>query len=404
MIYLVVLILLIAGCFLYDYRQFSRGKLAYWIFLMVILICIAGFRYKMGTDSIKYENYYHWSHTLSQLRPDDFKDTRFAPLYIIVSTICRSITYDFMLLQFVVAITLNSSVFYFFWKNTKHPFFALLLYCICMYINLNMEVLRESMAVSVFLWSWPYFKRGEWIKYYLLSIVAFLFHLSALIMFVLPILWLPWFRWLFTFGPRLWVVCSGVLILSFIVQIFFSDLVLMLAVTENMAERAVVYSKTDLFSNTLNVFGVISELLKYVIYPLVALYFIHKSIESKYIAGNDFKKQEFFTLLSVYVTLFSIGIAIFLRYKNYFFLFAILTMSDWIFSSIRFNGRYYRLKLIHWIMIFIPFFAINLSTFWNDYNKSGSIKVYQMYYPYSNRFDEHIDPQRQKAIDYSRRL
>lgn len=404
MIYLVVFILLIAGCYLYDYRQFSRGRLAYWIFLMVILICIAGFRYKMGTDSIKYENYYHWSHTLSQLRPDDFKDTRFAPLFIIISTICRTITYDFMLLQFVVAVTINCSIFYFIWKNTSHTFFAALLYYISFYTTLNMEVLREAMAVSVFLWAWPYFRDNKWVKYYLLSIVAFFLHVSAIIMFVLPVFWLPWLRWFFYFGNRTWIVCVGVLIFSFILQLFFFDFVQMIAISENMMERAQVYSKTDLLSNTLNIAGIALKLTKTVIFPLVALYFVHKSWSVGSHLSNYARKQEFMTLMAIYTSLLSIGVTIFLRYGNYFYIFSIITMSDFIFSAVKYHGRYYRVKLKYWIILFLPLIAIEISSYWSKYNKSGSLKLYDMYYPYSNRFDEQIAPQRQKAIDYSKHL
>lgn len=389
---------------MYDYRQQTRVKLFVWIVLMVILICIAGFRYKMGTDSIKYENYYHWQHTLSQFRAYDFKDTRFAPLYVIVTTICRSITYDFMLVQFVVAIMVNCSIFYFFWKNSKHIFFAALLYYITMYTTFNMEVLREALAVSVFLWAWPCFKKGKWLKYYLYCLVAFLFHISALVMFLLPVFYLPWLRWFFTFGARTWIICIGVLTLSFVMQLFFFDFIQMLAITENIAERAQVYSKTELSGATLNLLGVVTQLIKYMVYPLLALYFINKNFGHNRQEKQEFQPQEFMTLMAIYVALLAVGITIFLRYRNYFHIFAILTMSDWIFTTIRFGGKSVRLKLVYWVLLFAPLIGLQITYYWSDFNKSGSIKNYMMYYPYSNRFDEKIDPQRQRAISYSRNL
>lgn len=403
MIYLIPMLLMVVGIYLYDYRQQERGKILLWILLLIILVCIAGFRYRMGIDSIKYENYYHWQqHTLAELRADDFKDTRFAPGYVILSTICRTITYEFMLMQFVVSIAINSVVFYFFWKNTRHIFTAVLIYYFFLYLNLNMEVIREALAVSVFLLAWPFFRDGKWWAWYGMSILAFMFHLSAIFMFVLPVICLPGVKWLFQFGTRSIFVCIGILVLGYAVNYLFFDFIKLIAFTENMAERAEVYSKTDLGGNKLNIMGIIIHLILYVIYPLTALYFVAKSRNEK---DERWRKFEMMVLMSVYISILNIPIEIFTRYKNYFGFFSFVIMADWFFSILTVNYKKVRLGALSWYLILVPLLGIRFySGMLGNFNKSGSIKNYNMYYPYSNVFDQEIDPQREKAISYSRRL
>ena len=125
MIYLIIILSFIILSYVYDYRGVTRFRLIWWLSLMVVLICVAGFRYQMGTDSIKYENEFKWLQpTLQDLRAEDFKNTRFAPLYIILSAACKSLTPEFMLVQFVVATIVNCTIFRFIWKNTPHIFLA----------------------------------------------------------------------------------------------------------------------------------------------------------------------------------------------------------------------------------------------------------------------------------------
>ena len=405
MIYLILLLLILFGVYYYDYRQNYNGRLVFLIFILIYMICLVGFRYRMGIDSIKYENLYNWQqHTIGQLTVDDFKDTRFQPFWVILTALCFTISDEFMLLQFVIAIIVNCTVFYFLWKNTRRIFFAVLLYYFFLYLNLNMEVLREALAVCTFLWAWPFFKKGKWLLYYLMCCVAFLFHLSAIVLFFLPILWIPGIRWFFQMGSRTWIICALVLFLSFAVNYFFFNFIEAVAMTENMVERAQEYSKNDLGGNRLNIFGAVGQLIKFFLYPAVALYFVNLSKKKKGEITMGWNKQVMMTLVALYFALSSVGIAIFSRFNNYFQFFSFLIMSDWIFSILEFKGKRLRLQFLTWIILFLPLFGIAFYTYMlNNYNKDGTLKQYMMFYPYSNQFDKELDPQREKIINYSRK-
>lgn len=405
MIYLIIILSFIILSYVYDYRGVTRFRLIWWLSMMVVLICVAGFRYQMGTDSIKYENEFKWLQpTLQDLRAEDFKNTRFAPLYIILSAACKSLTPEFMLVQFVVATIVNCTIFRFIWKNTPHTFLAGLLYCFFLYFMLNMEVLREAIASCVFLWSWPFFKKGKWIPYYLLSCVAFFFHVSAVVLFLLPVLWLPGVRSLFTFGKRTLLIVLFVIAMSFSIRYFLFDFVKLIALTDSMAERAEVYSKSEFGTNILNVKGAAVTLLRLIVYPLAAIYLLHKN--GKITAAYDGeRKMEMLSLLQVYAVCMSIGISIFLRYNHYFMIFSIILISRVAYTVVHSGKRRFHLNYVYWCMILTPLFSLQVyDLYLAPFNKSGSLKCYQMYYPYSNQFDKEISPDRKKIIQYSRRL
>lgn len=406
MIYFIPLLLILTGCYLYDYRKNQKGRLLLWIILLIIFICIPGFRYRMGGDTIQYERFYEMVHTLGNLRLEDFKATRYAPGYILLNSICKTITDDFMMLQFVVSTIVNSVIFYFFWKNTRHIYLALFLYSFLLYLNLNMEVLREALAVSVFLLSWPFFRDGKWLLYYCMCFLAFMFHLSAIFLFVLPLCCIPGIRFIFTFGMRTWLIGGLILVFGFIVNYFFFDFIKSLALAENIMERAETYSKLDIGgARSLNLMGFLSKFIKYILYTVLALYFLKKNYFDKRIEPESFEKKEILAVTSIYVSLASVSILILARYNNYLFCFCFILIADWVFSYLLINGKKIRLKFVEWLCIVLPLFFVSLFTFYlNPINKEGTLKTYMLYYPYKNSFTKETDPDREKVYKFRKKI
>ncbi len=405
MIYFIILGAFLFLIFYYDYCQNKQRRLFWYVVMMVMLILVAGLRYRIGVDSIRYENYYEDLHTLPNLKADDFKDTRYAPLYIILASACRTITSDFTLLQMVIAIIVNCTVFYFFYRNTPHIYLAATFYYICLYLNLNTEVIREALAVCVFLWAWPFFRKGQWLIYYLLCVVAFFCHVSSIVMLLLPLFWIPGIRWFFTFGRQTYFIVLALMAAGFLVQIYFFDFIKAIAFTENMAERAEVYKESDLGGNTLNIVGALGEVFKLMLYPFLALYFLNKGRSKQNLSSDTgLLKMEMMTLMSIYTAALTLGIAILSRYQNYFMFFAIATVSTCVFSELPGKGRKrYRIKFVMWVAVLLPLFAMQIySLYFANFNKSGTLKNYMTYYPYSHRLDPQENPDRENVIRYSR--
>lgn len=404
MVYLLVLLLILAGIYLYDYRQEKTGKIILWCLICIFLTFIAGLRYKLGQDTLTYIGDYTDIHPITKLRIEDFERTRFAPGFVVITSIFKQFTPEFVWFQFFQAAIVNSVVFWFFYKHSRHSFFTILVYFFYLYFLFTFQQMREAFAVCVFLLAWPAFRDGKWFLWYCASIMAFLFHISALIMFFLPCICLPGIRQLFIFGKRTWWVAFGVLFIGIAVQAFFFKYLELIAFSAAMLERIKNYEHNSLGGSILNFNGVIGTFFQYIFYPLLALFFIQKrkKFENKKI--YNFNKFNALVLTSVFIAIFSISVTIIARFNNYFFPFAILALSDWIFGYFISRRKRIKLRLIYWVIIFLPMFGFHISgTYLNDLNRSGTLKSYMVYYPYTSVFDKDMDPKTDKAIHYIRR-
>ena len=369
-----------------------------WVLICVYLILLAGFRYKLGEDTFQYLRDYEKLHPITNLSAADFsfRRSRFAPGFILVFSFFKMLSPEMVYFQLFQAGVVNTIMFYFLYKNCKNIFFGATIYFVFLYILLNFQQMREALAVSIFLLSWPLFRDNKWIKWYLASLLAFSFHLSAIIMFFLPLICLPGVRNLFIFGRRTWLILACVVIIGFaIYQTFFKYLEL-LAFTDKMQDRAEVYSKHAFGGALGDIKMVISTLIEYAIYPLLVLYILYSNKKNNGITG--FNKQNAFVLINVYIVVFSLFIIVALRLTNYFYPFVIILLGDFIFSKVQINGRKYAYNIVLWFVFFLPmFFLHSYRLIYTKLNDSGSLRTYMTYYPYNSYLYENDDVDQDKA-------
>lgn len=400
--YYIILAMFALLAYVYDYRKITPMR-NFWLVVMgLIVIGIAGFRYRLGVDSVLYEHEYPDMPTIARLADYKFSDTRYQPLYIVFTAICRSISDDFTCFQIIHAVYVNTVVFWFFNKYTKHTFMGLALYFLVLYIPFNMEVLRESLAIATMLLAWPMFKQGKWIWYYLICAVAFGFHLSAIISFFLPIFWLPGLRQLFVFGKRTAIICILLLAVGFTIQKQFFDIINILSMSDNFADRTEAYKNDELGGTALNLNGVVGYLIRFALYPLMALYFIKKNqLRKRKKRDKEMAKEEYMTMWNIYMACITLLITIFHRYNNYFAPFSFLIIADWAFSPLSIGKRVAKLKYVMWVIIFLPLFTLQIySSFYGSLNRSGTLKQGMIYAPYKSRFNPEEDRNREKAFRY----
>ena len=385
----------------FDYRSVERGRMFCFLTMLVVFIFLAGFRYRLGQDTVMYVKEYANLHPINLLSSDDFKSTRFAPGFLILTSFFRVFGPDFIVFQVVHSIFVNAVIFWFLYKNSRHLFFSILLFFFYLYFLLLFQQMRESIAVSIFLLAWPAFRDGKWLIWYIASLLAFSFHISAFVMFILPLLYLPGIRQLFVFGIRTWFICAAIMVIAFAIQAVFFKYIELIAFTETMIERVQTYDKNVLGGSLLNINGIVGKFIQYLLYPLVALFFVNKENKNKKNDDEAFRKEQMMTLMSVYIGIFSIFVAIVARYNNYFFIFAILLLSDWIFTKLPIFGKKLRVQFVYWFIFFLPMFGFQFyNTYYSTINKSGTIRGYMVYYPYSSYFDQTIDKKREEAIRY----
>ncbi len=398
--------LLLAFLFLsyrYDYRQRHLFRSFSFYAMYVVLVLVAGFRYRMGVDSLYYEwEYIYQVPTLGDMSWKYITESRYQPLYVLFEIICKTISKEFMFFQLVHAAIVNGIIFWFFRKFTRHTFFALFLYMLLLFLPFNMEVMRESVAVAFFLLGWPAFRRGNWFVYYIFAFLSFGFHISAIVTMLVPIFWIKGIRNIFIFGQRTVFLCAGLLVLSFGLYKVFFEVIQVLSINETVTERANTYSENELGSSMLNIKGMIGYLLKFAVYPLLALYFMQKGRVVKKIKNKRERtamvKEEYMTMWNIYMALVTLAIAIFHRYNNYFAPFAFLIVADWVYTPLKLGRKKLKLNFIGWVLFFSPLLFIHIYSFYVSVNQRPNLKQYMIYAPYKSRLNPELDKDREEVF------
>lgn len=367
--------------YFYDYQGHIKYRLEWYLFSLFILVLIGGLRYRLGIDTIAYEAEYESMPTLTNFNTFDFENSRYGRAWILFVAVARSISDNFVVLQFMQAFLVNSIIFWFFYKYTKHIFIAVTLYFIITYVNFTFEAMRESCAIGVFLLGYKHFLSENWFKFYLFGIVAALFHPSALIVGLLPLFYMPFFRKFFRLGfPQVLMLCI-IFLVAGMVSIYFFDVLRLLEVStiEDYASKYEYSRYAE--SSSLNIKGTISFILKYILNLSVALYIIKKKKNiPKYL---DINKLEYMFCWSLYIAVAMLFIRLFYRFNNYFYPFSILILSEGLYDEIRFKGKIIRLSFTCWILLLSPCIAAYTYSYFTEDGGSG-YGNFRRYYPYSS--------------------
>lgn len=427
MIYFIVLLLMLVAVYVFDIRRQERFyTFSYWGFF-VILVLIAGLRYRIGTDSVVYENGYEDSPAFYQLENFKFNSTRFEPGFMVAMSLTRTFSAEFMWFQFFESIVINLVMFWFIQKNTRNRFLCVLLYAIVMYFNLNTQVLREAFAVAFFILAWPFFRDGKWIQYYILALLACCMHTSAFLLLILPLFCLPGIREIFVLGKRTIFICIGLLAIGLYIQANFTNVFSLMAVTERMVDRVHEYSRNEMGAAKYNIMGIIGTVAQFCIYPLIAIYFanqywkyrrrqlkmklseteervskqeINRELRVEKKQEKKYDRWQMMVLLGVFFVIFSISMFIFSRYFNYFGIFCLATVSNWAFRPIIIKKKRIRLSPVYWGLVLLPYFFFNMYAYYAPVNKSGTLRSYQVFYPYASRLDPQTDTHREDIYRY----
>jgi hypothetical protein len=387
MIYLFLLVFFLALAIKFDFKKSPgmgrTGKSAsrWYNFALFVMIVFSGLRYKVGGDSISYLNFFSDIPYLRDLSKFNFAKAQFDPLWVIFSSVCKSIIDDFTFFQIIHAIVVNTIVYYFIKKNTANRFTCILIYYLIFYVYFNMEVMREALAICIFLLAYPYYKEGKWVKFYICALLAFLFHSSALILFVLPILKNIKIR-TFTFF---------LLILIFVLITYIPDtfkLFLKLFIfNERISSRFNSYSIIKS-----NVNGMLYLFAIYFLFPAALAYFNEKKLGGKL----QFKELYFAYFLIATIT---VGFSGFNRFLNYMTPFMAIYFAD-LLNKVYQNDYYLRTKKIIITVVIAIAFVPKLLYYFSDtsYIVQGT-RRYDIWYPYYSVFNKQENYKRESLYE-----
>lgn len=245
MIYLFLFIVLLFGC-LHNWEKHPQKKKLYFYFEYIVIVLTFGLRYKVGGDTINYYYTFQDSPTLVELFRYGNDSIKYNIGWVFLTALSKQIWNNFAAVQIIQSSIVNAAFFYFFKKYSSNYFTAIFLYGLMYMLTFNTELMRASLAISIFLFGFSFYLNKRWLQYYLLAFVALLFHNEAVLMFILPICY-P----LSKIRPNV-----STLLLIFLISVavvtslnFVPQLLSLLSTSERILATFLLYSDTNFQAN-----------------------------------------------------------------------------------------------------------------------------------------------------------
>lgn len=380
LIYSIVFLLLLFGVFHYDHRKNIFLGNVYYFLVFTVMTLMTGLRYRTGGDSLMYEDYYPYLPNLDDLLHFISSDTalNYQPLYLLFVALCKVFSPDYYFYQMMHALVVNSVIFWFIQRNTRYRYTVLLLmYFFLIYFYFSFEVQREILGVCCFLLAFQYFEKNNWIVYYLFAVVAFFFHISAIILFILPLFKIIIFTRRFII---LTVIATFPLI--FLKEYLFSIFEIFL-VTETMQTKGEVYSEVE--------FSIVGVLSFYFVRVVVALPFLFASVK------NRFSKH---WLLAAYLVLaISAQIMVgFDRFMNYIYLPFFIYITESIYTQFGHQKISWLKRRFIVVAVMLHLFFILDYKVVMDMGVTNRARYQAVFFPYESVFEKEKNSERENFM------
>ncbi len=381
LVYLVAFLVTLIPVIRFDLMRIDGDRKVWAYCELAMLILIAGLRYRVGGDTLIYISSFEEYPTIDELAYFDFAEAKYNPLWYIYNSVFKTFGDSFTFFQIVQAIIVNVCFFRFFRRYSPMGFFTcVFVYYVGYYCYFNMEVLRETLCICIFLEALPFMEKKKFLPYFLLCFVAILIHTGSAIMLLFPLA-LLWKR------DRFWMslICiAGAFVLLQVVNII--DILLGIAFEGATAKSVAIY----LDAEARNINGVIIAMLKTVPFLIVFWLRRHLQIENDRLLGA----------LLIFMFLFQVAsslIFVLARLSNYIFPLGIVFLVNTFYLNFDKLTKQTYSKIFLSAALFIYFF--NLTYYY--YTKQDAWKDSRLYYvfvPYHSIFDPQEDHRREKFI------
>lgn len=359
-----------------DIYNLKCSKERIYNLIVFLLIIFSAFRFRIGLDSMRYEDSYADIPTIFNLKFSDILSIPYEPLWIIFCSVLRGISTDFFLLQLTHALIINSVFCSFIYKNTTMPFVALLVYVVAMYFQFNFESIRESLSIAVFLLFWKKSdKRKFWL--YIGCLICILIHYGAIILLLFPCVKNVKLKQTSLYMGIALVLALGVLMYGLLLQMNFS------------AVSPLIQYKFSIYIDRENSFTLYSIIGCFII-PFTAM-----------LLGCTLMKKQYFyskySLLYFLLLLSSFFIPITLRFANYFLIFYVVFLANLL--SIIIEKHVNTLSRSVFSGIVIMFFLFPHTSWYFIKVTNTSYRNYDRYFPYTNIISKEILNHREYIAD-----
>lgn len=385
MIYLLVLVLLLILTIRYDINGRTEYRDEWYNVVLVILILIAGLRFRLGEDTISYiYMFYHNTPDVSDLDVDFLLDSDQPPLWILLTSIIKTIGGKFFVVQLIEATFVNTLILRYFKKHSPYPFACTAMYFFWRYQWYSMVVMKAAIALSLVLFANDFFLEKKYKKGILLIFIATGFHQSSILLIIIPFLTFLRFNLL---GVSLLI---GAYIFSAFLQSMLGDVFQLLEFSDGMSNKLDNYLDSDYVTQAHNVNYFVARFFPLLFYPITSLLYIKQKCKDSTIL-----KLEPFLMVGLIFQVMQFNIHISYRYVYIYLFYFIIFMvhffiefakkSLWLTKSIAYVRSF---------VFFLPFVA-STAFFYSMMDVSFN--------PYSSVIERSIDKGREnyyKEIKY----
>ncbi|SFE68583.1 EpsG family protein [Paracidovorax wautersii] len=312
-----------------------------------------------------------------------FSIERYQPLWVLINSTCK-IFDSFVMLQITVAWIFNGCVFYFFRRATTRFFTAILLFYLTCFFYFNMEIMRESMAVAMFLVAIIKYNDRRFFGFYSWLAAAALFHKFALLLLITPFILtrrIPtWLKVLASLSLIIWL--GGLQNPLSYIESFGGAL----------ADLDLKFYEVD---SELSLLGLIYNLLRIIPVILVMLWYRNRPLPSALL-----RREVIFPLCWAFVLIIIVrilSIPFLDRVSNYFVFFVLCILVSALGDIVeRQPLTAFRVPIVTSASVIgLLFYVLPLMA---PDPKLGDIPSYRRYFPYYSVFSMQTDSDREHVI------
>ena len=387
MVYFLFIVLVLVFSLIYDREEGYHGaKGVAYATMCLGLVLIAGLRDGVGGDTFFYRyNFEHWyegamdNDLMTTLRWE-LKHSGYMPLWSLTNIWLRQFTDSFVAYQLLQAAVVNGTICWVVSRHTDRGFMFLLFYFLLgTFFLFNTEVMREGIAIALALLGIECYTSGHKWLFWPLAVLAFGFHLSAIVLLVYPF-----------FRVRMTWVTIGWASLAALAVWIASDILMTVAVTHGTSLPDFLKLRLEGYSALATNFkGFVRYWLHFLFIPAVLILFT--------MAGEmpeqEREWRERMIAFFLPLTLVAASVPGFTRFTNYVMVFELIALAE--VARTLFEEKRHLLVRGGAVLAFVVLYAWSLL----QYYPLNDFYMYEFYAPYTSVFnqDEVLRSQREVA-------
>lgn len=379
MIYFVVLFLLLILTIRYDINGKEKYRDQWYNAVLIILILIAGLRFRLGEDTINYIYFfYHNSPSLLNLDTDSFIRSGEPPLWILLNSIVKSLGGRFYIIQIIQATILNGLMLLYFKKHSLYPFACATLYFLWRYQWYSMVVMKAAIALSIILFAIDFFLEKKYIKGLFLILIATGFHQSSILLIIIPFLVFLRFN---IIGV---IILISAYFIGAILQSRLGDVFAVFELSEGMSGKVDSYLNDEMFTGQKHNFNYfVVNIFPIIVYSILSVVYLKRNCKDSHVL-----KFEPILMIALIFQMMQLNINVMYRFiyilTPYFIMFFVHYFME-------FSRKSENLRVsLSYVRTFVVLFPLLASISYSH------PLTYIDFYPYSSVIERSIDEDRER--------